>query len=287
MAATVTEATVIVNPRQVAQQLLNKPVALLPSSAKVLIQSYLADDDGNYAYEEPTALADSAPMGYDVVCGVACIQIEGTLLQKTGSLRPFWGFTGYDGVRANFLHALANPAVKAIVLDVNSGGGEVSGMLDLSDTIFKARGTKPIWSICADTAYSAAYCLASAADYITVPRTGGCGSVGIISMLTDYSKAITSSGLSVYFVHYGDDKALETRESHTGIKPDLLARVQQDVDAMGDLFTATVARNRGMSQAAVVATQADYFLGNLGVKAGFADAVMSPDQAFSALLTKL
>jgi ClpP class serine protease len=276
----------MINRRLIAQNLLNRPVALLPSSAKILIQSYLAEADDR-VYDDPATPADNDPIGYDVVCGVGCIQVEGTLLQKLGTARPFFGFTGYDGIRSNFLHAVANPACKAIVLDINSGGGEVSGCFDLVDTIYNSRGIKPIWCICADTAYSAAYALASAADFITVPRTGGVGSVGIISMLTDYSKAITSSGLAIHFVTFGENKAEETRQAHTGIKPELLARVQEDVDMMGELFTKTVARNRGIPQSAVIAQQANYYLGNLGVKASLADAVMSPDQAFEALLTKI
>jgi ClpP class serine protease len=274
----------IINRRLVAQNLLNKPVALLPSSARVLLSAFLEDDKTQDVAATP---AEYDPIGYDVICGVGVIQVEGTLLQKTGFARPFYGFTGYDGIRTNFLHALNNPAVKAIVLDVNSGGGEVGGMLDLSDTIYKARGTKPIWSICSDQAYSAAYCLASAADYITLPRTGGVGSVGIISMITDYSKAITASGLQVFFVHYGADKAEETRAAHNGVKPELLARIQEDVDTMGALFVSTIARNRGLSQDAVIAQQADYYLGNQGVKMGLADAVMSPDAAFEALLKSI
>jgi ClpP class serine protease len=265
--------------RLIAQQLLNRPVAWLPSEARVLISAFL-DDDASPSVSEQ----DAYPAGYDVIAGIGVISIEGTLLQKTGMLRPFWGFTGYDGIRANFVDALSNPAVKAIVLEVNSGGGEVSGCFDLADTIYNARGVKPIFAICADQAYSAAYALASAADYITVPRTGGVGSVGIISMITDFSKAIADSGLKIFFVHFGADKAAETRAVYEGVEPELLARIQTDVDMMGQLFAETVARNRGIPQTAVLATQADYYLGDKGVKVGFADAVMSPEDAFAAVL---
>ena len=48
-------------------------------------------------------------------------------MQKLGTLRPYSGMTGYDGIRQNFLEALSDPAVEAIVLDIDSPGGEVAG----------------------------------------------------------------------------------------------------------------------------------------------------------------
>ena len=87
------------------------------------------------------------------------IQVEGTLVQKLGTLRPYSGMTGYDGIRQNFLEALSDPAVEAIVLDIDSPGGEVAGCFDLVDTIYAARGEKPIWSVLSESAYSAGYAL--------------------------------------------------------------------------------------------------------------------------------
>jgi ClpP class serine protease len=74
-------------------------------------------------------------------------------------------------------------------------GGEVSGCFDLVDAIYAIRGKKPIWGILNEYAYSAGYAIASACDYVTVPRTGGVGSIGVITMHVDMSKAIDSAGL--------------------------------------------------------------------------------------------
>lgn len=282
-----------------AQRVFNTPVALHPRKAEVALASLaqrlgisvIHDGRKVGAFEDDevdfTGPSRAVRAGYDLVAGVAVIQVEGMLVQKTGTLRPYSGMTGYDGIRQNLLTALADPQADAVVLDLNSGGGEVSGCFDLADTIYRARGTKPIWAICADHAYSAAYALASACDRVTVPRTGGVGSVGVITMMVDYSKAITDAGLAVHFVHYGARKAEETRQMHTGIKPELLNRVLADVTMMGDLFVETVARNRGMDVAAVRAQEADYFLGERGVAQGLADVVMAPDEAFRLLLAEL
>lgn len=169
-----------------AQRLFNVPLAIRPEKAEIIMAALaarlgvvqlvrvngevMAFDDDDYAPSRQAA--QDEPHGYDLIEGVACIPISGTLVQKNGSLRPSSGMTGYDGIRQNLMVALGDDAVRAIVLDIDSPGGEVAGCFDLVDTIYSARGMKPIWSVLNEHAYSAAYAIASAADRITVPRTG-------------------------------------------------------------------------------------------------------------------
>jgi signal peptide peptidase SppA len=279
-----------------AQKLFNVPLAITPQKAEIVMAA-LADRFGLarlfHADGRVVALDDwdddigepAQARAYEVVEGVAIIPVTGTLVQKLGTLRPYSGMTGYDGLRANLSMALGDDAVRAIVLDIDSPGGEVAGCFDLADSIYKARGGKPIWSILTESAYSAAYALASACDRIIVPRTGGTGSVGVICMHVDMSKALGAAGVNVTLIHYGDRKA-DGADSRP-LSDEALARYQSDVDAMGELFVKTVARNRGLSVKTVRATQATTFLGAAGVEIGFADAVQAPDEAFRSLLAEL
>lgn len=278
-----------------AQRLFNTPLAILPQKAEVVMAA-LADRFGVAKLfrgnGEMVALdtwdmdEDPAPeRAYDVVAGIAVIPVTGTLVHKLGCMRPYSGMTGYDGIRANFSMALADDAVRGIVLDIESPGGEVAGCFDLADAIYQARGAKPIRAILTESAYSAAYALASACDDIIVPRTGGTGSVGVICMHADLSQALDKSGINVTIIQYGARKAdgNETRP----LSKEALERFQADVDDMGELFVETVARNRDMTVRAVKGTQATTFLGAQGVEMGFADAVMAPDEAFRSLLAEL
>ncbi len=287
-----------------SQRLFNTPLAIHPAKAEVIMAS-LAERlgvsrmirlDGSNANLAPMAIEDGddyafskrgrdRSAGYETLGGAAVIQIDGTLVQKLGTLQPYSGMTGYDGIRQNFLTALYDDDVEAIVLDIDSPGGEVAGCFDLVDTIYNARGEKPIWAILNESAYSAGYALASAADHVTVPRTGGTGSIGVISMHVDWSQALTDSGVKVTFITYGDRKA----DGHPEIplSDEALTNFQTDIDAMGELFVETVARNRGIAASAVRDTQAATYLGERGVALGLADAVMAPDAAFRALLGKL
>jgi signal peptide peptidase SppA len=289
-----------------AQRMFNTPLAITPGKAEVVMAA-LADRfgitrlfrvDGNSIDLADAAVAsqviagdsfggprDSDRRGYEVIAGVAVIPVQGTLVQKLGTLRPFSGMTGYDGIRANLSMALEDDAVRAIVFDIDSPGGEVAGLFDLVDAMYDSRGTKQIDAILSESAYSAGYAIASACDKIYVPRTGGTGSVGVICMHVDFSKALTAAGIAVTMIHYGDRKA--DGHSEIPLTKEALSRFQADIDSMGELFVDTVARNRGMKASAVRATQATTYLGTAGVEIGFADAVMAPDKAFQSLLSEL
>ena len=197
-----------------AQKLFNTPLAIHPQKAEVIVSSLterlgitqirsamMEDDDGYFSRK---ARKDS---GYDVLEGIAIIPVYGTLVQKLGTLRPYSGMTGYDGIRRVFLTAINDPEVKGICLDIDSPGGEVAGCFDLVDLIYAERGKKPIHAILSENAFSAAYAIASAADRIYVPRTGGVGSVGVIVIHCDWSQHIKDDGLKVSIITYGNRKA--------------------------------------------------------------------------------
>lgn len=284
----------------VADRLFNRPLAIHRDKATVILAA-VADrfglpngvsldgqvltpiayvDDGDY-HDRP-ARRDH---GFDMAGPVAIVPVHGTLVQKLGSLRPFSGMTGYDGIRQAFTAALTDPEVEAIVLDVDSPGGEVAGCFDLVDLIYQSRGEKPIHAILSECAYSAAYAIASAADVISVPRTGGTGSVGVICLHVDYSQALADAGLKVTLITYGARKADGYPEIPLSDKA--FARFQSDVDDMGELFVQTVARNRGLDAGRIRDTQASTYLGQTGVTVGLADAVAAPDAAFRSLIDEL
>jgi signal peptide peptidase SppA len=282
---------------QLAQRLYNVPLALHPPKAEIVMAA-LAERLGvtrmmHNGRQVPLALEyydddDLQPVEetpYDRVGGVAVIPLKGTLVQRTGTMRPYSGMTGYDGIRKSLALALSDDTVDAVVLDIDSPGGECAGCFDLADEIYQARGQKPIRAILSENAFSAAYALASAADRITVPRTGGTGSIGIICLHVDMSQALKEAGLNVTMITFGARKG-EGNE-YQPLTEGALARFQADVDNMGEIFCETVARNRGLSVEAVRATEANTFLGTLGVEAGLADAVMAPDAAFRELLSEL
>lgn len=119
-----------------------------------------------------------ATRGYEVTPeGVAIVPILGTLVRRTAGLEAQSGLTSYAGIEKNLAAALQDSAVKGVLLDIDSPGGEAGGVFDLADRIYAARKIKPVWAAANEEAFSAAYALAASAGKIYVSRTGGVGSV--------------------------------------------------------------------------------------------------------------
>ena len=265
-----------------AHRLFNAPLALAPAQARLM--EHLLLHGGDAAALLGTESQRNARTPYDLVQGVAVVGVQGLLLDGSDDCW-WWGGTTYEEIRRALLAAMADPAAGAVALLVNSPGGTVSGCFDLADEIFALRGGKPIWAILGENAFSAAYALASAADRVLIPRTGGAGSIGVVTMHTDISAMLDRAGIRVTTVQYGARKT-DTYPT-TPLTDPALARLQADIDTLGELFVETVARNRALDADAVRATEGGMFLGAAAVQAGLADAVMSPDAAFQDLLASL
>lgn len=271
---------------EVRARLVNVPLALESSRAELILEALAERNDPAALHALAVVDDPDAPaLPYANRAGVAVIPIQGPLLQRGDWLTDLFGIATYDGIRSAYLAALGAPDIRAVVLDIDSPGGLVSGCFDLADTIAAGRVIKPTWSILSEMACSAAYALASATDRICIPQTGIAGSIGVIGMHVDVSRLLDEAGITVTVLQYGDRKA--DGSPYAPLSDPSRARLQGDIDAMGEIFVATVARNRSIPIAAVRAQQATTFLGSAAVEAGLADLVASPDAAFRALLATL
>jgi len=218
--------------------------------------------------------------GYNTSNGIGIIGIYGPLMHRVmASDYPSGGPTTYADIRRAFDLAMADDSVQSIVLDMDSPGGEVHGAFDLADHIFQSRGKKPITAVVNESAYSAAYLLASAADRIVIPRTGGAGSIGVIATHADFSRAEDAAGITVTHIFAGSRKA--DFSPHQPLGDDAFASLQGMVNDTYEMFAETVARNRKMSVKAVKDTDAGIFEGKKAVSAGLADEVAPADKAIA------
>lgn len=222
---------------------------------------------------------------YDMVGNVAVIPIEGTLVHKGGWLESNSGETSYQGIQAQVQRAMRDPAVKGVVFEVDSYGGEVSGGFETAAMISQLSAQKPTLSILSDCAYSAGYLLACAARQVVVPETGGCGSIGVIAMHTDISAALEDAGLKVTILKAGAHKA-----DFNPVEPlpeDVANRYLAEIEDIRKKFCATVAANRGgrITFEDAMATEADTYQGAAAVETGLADATGTPFEAFQAFCT--
>jgi len=272
-----------------AARICNRPLLINPAYLPVLSRSLELLAMGTDLKSVPKLVIFPDAFGavkteakFDLQDGAAIIRVYGFLSYRT---EESWFFddggTSYEDIREQFQAALVDPAVKSIVLDINSPGGEAAGVFDLVDEIYHARGQKPIHAVFNEDGFSAAFAIASAADKRYISRTGAAGSVGVVAMHLDQSGWDANAGLVFTPIYAGAHKV--DYSSHAPLSPEAKSALQGDIDAVYAIFVSTVARNLGLTEAAIKATEAGIFQGKKAVELGFADAVMP----WNKVMTKL
>lgn len=224
----------------------------------------------------------TAPTG---ATGIAVLPIYGTLVRRTVGLEAESGMASYQELATMLDTAVADPNVAAILLDIDSAGGESGGVFDLADRVAAAAKRKPVWALANDMAFSAAYAIGSAASRFIVTRTGGVGSIGVIAMHADQSVKDAKDGVRYTTVFAGARK--NDLNPHEPISDEAHAFLKNEVERVYGLFVETVARNRGVSTDAVRATEASIFYGADAVAAGLADAVGTFDDVLAEFTESL
>ena len=258
-----------------ASRLYGTPLLLAQAKLDILLAVLGArigwpEPHGAVALPSPRAQPDAPP-------GIAVIPVYGTLVRRALGLEAASGLTSYGEIGALLDGALADPRVTGILLDVDSPGGEAGGVFELAQRIRAADRVKPVWAIAADSAFSGAYVLASAASRVYVTQTGGVGSIGVIALHVDQSARDAQQGYRYTAITAGEQK--NDFSPHEPLHPAAQARLQAEVDRLYGIFIDHVAMMRDLDSAVVRATQAALYFGPEALNAGLADAQGSFDDA--------
>jgi signal peptide peptidase SppA len=233
----------------------------------------------------PAAQNPQSSDGQTTPDGIAVIPVFGTLVQRASGLEAQSGLTSYSTISQSLSDALNDSSIKGILLDIDSPGGEASGVFDLAQQIFAARKVKPIWAVADEEAFSAAYAIAAAASKVFIPRTGGIGSIGVIAVHLDQSKADEQDGYQYTAIYAGAHK--NDLSPHQPLSDPARATLQNEVDRVYSLFVGDIAKMRGLSTDAVKATEAQLYFGDDAVKAGLADQVGNLNDALVKMTRSL
>jgi capsid assembly protease len=174
---------------------------------------------------------------------VAVLPVYGVISQKMNMMAAMSGGTSTELLGAEFDALMADGSVDAIVLDIDSPGGNYYGTPELASKIFQARGTKPIVAVANSLAASAAYWIGSAADELVMSPSADVGSIGVLAVHDDCSLANEQAGIKPTYVTYGKHKAETNPDSP--LSAEALDHLQAGVDAAGKLFEKSVAVHRG------------------------------------------
>jgi len=171
--------------------------------------------------------------------GVAVVPVVGPIFRYANLFTEISGATSTQVLATDIREALDNPAVKAIVLNIDSPGGVASGINELAEMIHAGRSQKRIVAYIGGSGASGAYWIASAAHEIVIDETGIAGSVGVVvEAVVDGESANGRKRYQIVSRNAPNKRPdISTEEGR--------AKVAETIDALEDVFVSKVARNLG------------------------------------------
>jgi signal peptide peptidase SppA len=176
---------------------------------------------------------------------VGVVAVHGPITQRYSVATEKTGGVSCEEVSAALDVLSSDPAVKAVILHVDSPGGESYGVEELADKLYDLRDKKPCYAIADSMACSAAYWIASACSTFCCTPGGDVGSVGVYAVHLDQSAALEQEGMKVTLVHAGKYKT--EGNPFEALDKEGAAYMQSMVDATYARFCKGLARNRGCS----------------------------------------
>lgn len=267
---------------------INQPWCITPDALTMMlalaVREEVDSDTLRDAMHGPKSLAlrdgrrreDSATM--TTLDGVARIVIDGPIYRYADFFTRYSGGVTTAALARDVQQALDDPSVGALAFVIDSPGGEATAINELADTIYAARGRKPIGAYIEGYGASAAYWIASAADAVVVDDNAIVGSIGTVMAVYDPTK-MQRRTIDIVSTQSPKKRVDVTTEAGR-------AELQQMVDAMTEVFIAKVIRNRGMSREQVLAIEGGLLIGQHAIAAGLADRLGSEDQLLRELALK-
>jgi ClpP class serine protease len=198
--------------------------------------------------------------------GVAVVDLFGPIYPRANSMSTS-GATSVSQFLSDFLTAHADPSVNAVVINIDSPGGDVRGIGDAARVIngLSKENKKPIKAFASGYMASAAYYIGSAAQEIRGSEMSIVGSIGAVSSV----QVNKDSGTMEFVSSVSPNKRVDptTEEGK--------ALIQQKVDDLGNIFVKDVARNRSITREAVLANygQGDTYVGPRAKTHGLIDGI--------------
>ncbi len=271
-----------------ASRLYGTPLLIARPKLEVILGVVARKLAGDTLATPPPANVDAGMTGgLQNLEGIAVIPVLGTLVRRSSYIGAASGLTSYHDIEAMAEAAFADPMVKAVLLEIDSSGGEAGGVFDLAQRLRQLAQTsgKPLWAIADEAALSAAYAIACAADRLWLTRTAEVGSIGVVAVHVDESVADAKAGLNYTFLHAGAHKV--DGHPHAPLPASVAADIQADIEQLHEQFIALVAGFRRLTPEAVRDTEARVYRGEAALRVGLADRIGTRADAITALQRQL
>jgi signal peptide peptidase SppA len=218
----------------------------ITASMRAIIAGILAQRIAGEAADpaELSALVNRKNLPQPTRGGVAVIPIYGVIAPRMNLLSEMSGGTTFEALSSHLHDALANDAVKTIVFDVDSPGGNIAGAREFAQEVLAARARKPIIAQAQHLMASAAYWPMACATTIVASPSAMVGSIGVYHIHDDITEALAQKGIKREVFAAGKFKA----EGADGgaLSEDAREYLKGLLTTAYGTFVADVAKGRGV-----------------------------------------
>lgn len=221
---------------------------------------------------------------------VQVIYAEGEITQANISPFAAGASTIGAGLGDKLREAAEDDDVKAVVLRMNSPGGDAFLSEQLWHAVKQLRSKKPVVVSMGDYAASGGYYISSAANRIVAQPNTLTGSIGIFGLFPNFSELVQKVGVNVEVVKTNDFADLTISMPYKPLTNEQRALIQRHVERGYDIFLSRVAEGRHMTKAQVDSVgQGRVWLGRKAQTLGLVDKLGGLDVAIkeAASLAKL
>lgn len=197
--------------------------------------------------------------------GVALVKVRGVVSRYASWMHDICGGTSTEALAKALSASIEDPKVRAVVLWIDSPGGQVNGLNELAEMIYQARDRKKIVAYAGGTACSAAYWLASACSEVVIDATAELGSVGTVAGFRIMPPVDGEQRIEIVSSNAPNKRLDPTSEAGRDA-------VQTVVDDLEAVFIDAAARYMGVTRDKVLADfgKGGTFIGAKAVKQGLA-----------------
>lgn len=213
-----------------------------------------------------------------IVDGVAVLPFYGVHAPRMNMMLEISGGTSTQMFGQQFDAALANSSVRAIVLDVDSPGGQVTGLPEVAAKVYAARGVKPIETVATGAMCSGAFWFGTGASRVHVSPSTLIGSVGVVRVHSEASRADDREGRTTTVLTTSEHKA--DGNPYEPLSESARAAMKLQLGDVHRQFVAALAQHRGTTPEQVEANfgRGQVFYAERALAAGMVDSISTLEQ---------
>lgn len=265
---------------EIVERVLDDPVAIAKAFHGTQYNKYLSNDN------EPVkgALLPSIDLPrldntFDVRLNgnVAIIPVTGVIFPRSASVpMSFGAHTTLARLSHDFNVALNSDVVKSIIMVYDTPGGDITGVSEMAQMIFRAREKKLVISYIYGMGASAGFFLSSAGKETVAGDTSEVGSIGVVAQWVDTSEMESKKGIQRHEIisNVSPNKRLDPSTTE-GAK-----QLQKTVDDLAQVFVEAIAKHTGITFQEVLDKfgQGKMFVAKEAMERGMVDRISTLDE---------